>query len=61
MSQTPSVTLAGVSYLVAPLTVKQLRHVVPAMMRMAPLIKDPSKFTTAIYDDMLQILYSRRG
>jgi hypothetical protein len=57
MSETPTVTLAGRSYDVPPLVPRQLRVVVPALMRLAPIAADPSKLTTALYDDMMLILH----
>lgn len=52
----PVVTIEGKEYPVPPLVARQLRVVVPAIMRLGALIGDPSKLTTALYDDMLTIL-----
>jgi hypothetical protein len=57
MSEFPVVTIAGKEYAVPPLVTKQLRIVIPAIMRLGPLASDASKLTTLLYDDMIQILF----
>ncbi len=57
MSENPTVTLGGKEYQVPLLVTKQLRIVVPAIMRLGPLAGDPTKLTTPLYDDMIQILF----
>jgi hypothetical protein len=57
MSESKTVTLDEKEYQVPPLVPRQLRVVVPALMRLAPLAGDSSKLTTQLYDDMLLILY----
>lgn len=57
MSENPTVTLGGKEYSVPLLVTKQLRIVVPAIMRLGPLAGDPTKLTTLLYDDMIQILF----
>jgi hypothetical protein len=57
MAEIPTVTLAGKQYPVPILVARQLRIVVPAIMRLGVLAKDPTKLTTAHYDDMISILF----
>ena len=56
MSEIPVVTIAGKSYPVPPLVARQLRIVIPAIMRLGILVGDSTKLSTALYDDMLTII-----
>jgi hypothetical protein len=53
----PTVTFSGMIYPVPRLVPRQLRQVIPAVMRLAPLAGDPTKITTALYDDILNVLF----
>ena len=56
MSDIPSVTLAGKVYPVPQLVTKQLRIVIPAIMRLSKMVQG-AEITTPLYDDMIQILF----
>ena len=55
--EVPTVTLGGVSYPVPDLTIDQLRVCFPAIMRWQAALVDPSKFTDANFDELVNTVY----
>ena len=62
MSEHPVVTLADKSYSVPPLVPRQLRVVMPAIVRIDSILPksrggEGAPLTTAIYDDMISVIF----
>lgn len=55
--ENPTITIAGIDYPVKPFVGRQLRFIIPALMRFNRVARDIANMTPENYDDLYAIIY----